>query len=82
MTLLTGPSQEICLQGLFSAFNCIITSLAVHDSDTSFSRATADGVAELCIPSCLISDSGIYQCYFENKLGTAETAAYIGIEGM
>ena len=54
----------------------------MHDSDTSFSRATADGVAELCIPSCLISDSGIYQCYFENKLGTAETAAYIGIEGM
>uniref|UniRef100_A0A0N5AEP3 Ig-like domain-containing protein n=1 Tax=Syphacia muris TaxID=451379 RepID=A0A0N5AEP3_9BILA len=43
-------------------------------------RINSDGMVTLNIPNCVMTDSGIYQCCVQNIYGSAETAAYIGVE--
>ena len=39
------------------------------------------GVCELLNPECYAEDAGLYKCMATNPHGTAETAAYINVEG-
>lgn len=40
------------------------------------------GICELLNPECYPEDSGLYKCHASNPHGTAETSAYIAVEGL